>query len=96
MLIRVISSHRCSLRPRRFRGIVAVILLSFTSGFSPAQQVHPNAQLADPKIEAKIDALLQQMTLEEKVGQLVQYGGQAVAPPPAPGKKKRGSRRHQS
>jgi beta-glucosidase len=91
MLIRVISSHRCSLRPRRFRGIVAVILLSFASGFSPAQQVHPNAQLADPKIEAKIDALLQQMTLEEKVGQLVQYGGQAVAPAPAPGKKKEGA-----
>ncbi len=32
-----------------------------------------NAQLADPKIEARVDHLLRQMTLEEKIGQLVQY-----------------------
>jgi beta-glucosidase len=32
-----------------------------------------NAQLADPKIEARVDRLLRQMTLEEKIGQLVQY-----------------------
>jgi len=29
--------------------------------------------LAAPAIEKKVDALLRQMTLEEKVGQLVQY-----------------------
>ena len=35
---------------------------------------HPsNAQLADPKIEARVDKLLRQMTLDEKIGQLVQY-----------------------
>jgi beta-glucosidase len=91
MQIRLILPRRFSLHPCRFGGIIAAILLSFTSGFAPAQQAHPNAQLADPKIEARIDALLQQMTLEEKVGQLVQYGGQAVAPPPVPGKKKEGA-----
>ena len=32
-----------------------------------------NAQLADPKIEARVEKLLRQMTLEEKIGQLVQY-----------------------
>jgi beta-glucosidase len=32
-----------------------------------------NAQLADPKIEARVEHLLRQMTLEEKIGQLVQY-----------------------
>jgi beta-glucosidase len=32
-----------------------------------------NAQLADPRIEARVDRLLRQMTLEEKIGQLVQY-----------------------
>ena len=38
------------------------------------QVAHPsNAQLADPKIEAHVDALIGQMTLEEKIGQLVQY-----------------------
>ena len=31
------------------------------------------SHLADPAIERKVDALLKQMTLEEKVGQLVQY-----------------------
>lgn len=32
-----------------------------------------NAQLASPAIEQRVDALLKQMTLEEKLGQLVQY-----------------------
>jgi beta-glucosidase len=32
-----------------------------------------NAQLASPEIEKKVDQLLKQMTLEEKLGQLVQY-----------------------
>src|ERR1700730_13319154 len=32
-----------------------------------------NAQLADPKLEARVDELLSKMTLEEKIGQLVQY-----------------------
>jgi beta-glucosidase len=33
-----------------------------------------NPQLASPEVEKKVDALLKQMTLEEKLGQLVQYG----------------------
>jgi beta-glucosidase len=32
-----------------------------------------NAQLSSPTIEKKVDALLKQMTLDEKLGQLVQY-----------------------
>ena len=42
-----------------------------------------NAQLADAKIEDRVDRLLRQMTLEEKIGQLVQYndtGGATPAP----------------
>ena len=43
-----------------------------------------NAQLADPALEKRVNDLLQQMTLEEKLGQLVQYNdlgvtGQALA-----------------
>jgi beta-glucosidase len=38
--------------------------------------------LTDPAIESKVDALLKQMTLEEKVGQLVQY---SVGTPAGPG-----------
>ncbi len=65
---------------------LAAILVSLATGFAQAQPAHPNAQLADPKVEARVNALLQQMTLEEKVGQLVQYGGQPVAPPPLTGR----------
>jgi beta-glucosidase len=38
--------------------------------------------LSDPVIEAKVEALLKQMTLDEKVGQLVQY---SVGTPAGPG-----------
>ena len=39
-----------------------------------ARVEHPsNAQLADPKIETRVENLLRQMTLDEKIGQLVQY-----------------------
>jgi len=59
-----------------------------------AQNRHPsNAQLADPKIEGRVDSLLRRMTLEEKIGQLVQYNDtgdspavQAAGAPPAPDK----------
>ncbi len=53
----------------------------------PHQVGHPsNAQLADPNIEARVDRLLRQMTLEEKIGQLVQYNDSVDASPaPAPG-----------
>ncbi|MGB7549139.1 MAG: beta-glucosidase BglX [Terracidiphilus sp.] len=51
------------------------------------QVAHPsNAQLADPKIETRVDRLLRRMTLEEKIGQLVQYndtGDASPAPEPA-------------
>ena len=41
---------------------------------APPAGAPSNTQLASPAIEARIDALLRQMTLEEKLGQLVQYG----------------------
>ena len=47
-----------------------------------AQLAHPsNAQLANPALEARVNRLLRQMTLEEKIGQLVQYNdtGNAAA-----------------
>ena len=39
----------------------------------PAHHAPSNAQLASPALEKRVDALLKQMTLEEKLGQLVQY-----------------------
>ncbi|MDR3725425.1 MAG: beta-glucosidase BglX [Terracidiphilus sp.] len=58
----------------------------------PANQVAhtSNAQLADPNIEARVDRLLRQMTLEEKIGQLVQYNDTGDATP-APSADKAGA-----
>jgi beta-glucosidase len=42
----------------------------------------PNPQLTDPTLNKKVNALLQKMTLEEKVGQLVQF---SVGTPTGPG-----------
>jgi beta-glucosidase len=50
---------------------------------TPAHAPASNAQLASPDIERRVDNLLKQMTLEEKIGQLVQYNdaGNAAATP---------------
>lgn len=66
-----------------------------TSPASTKHQVkvaHPsNAELADPNIEARVDRLLRQMTLEEKIGQLVQYNDTGEASPGPPTKVKPGA-----
>ncbi len=64
--------------------------LSFSAGLSPALAQVPhvppsNTQLASPQIERKVDALLKQMTLDEKIGQLVQYSATEAHPAPATG-----------
>jgi beta-glucosidase len=47
----------------------------------PGARPHPNAQLASPEINRKVEALLKQMSLEEKIGQTVQYSaGFATGP----------------
>ena len=60
---------------------------------SSAPHAPSNAQLASPAIEKRVEALLKQMTLEEKLGQLVQYSdsgyegqAQTAAEAAAPGK----------
>src|SRR2546426_605786 len=46
-----------------------------------APETHVRASLSGPSSEKKVEALLRQMTLEEKVGQLVQYSaGQPTGP----------------
>src|SRR5579885_2622391 len=57
-----------------FAAILAVIAV-------PAFPQANSAPLNDPAIESRVDSLLQKMTLEEKVGQLVQYSaGQPTGP----------------
>ena len=51
--------------------------------FPAAAQTAPaaNAQLASPELNARVEALLKQMTLDEKVGQLAQFSaGYASGP----------------
>src|SRR6202522_3199833 len=67
-----------------------LIALSFSAVLSPAfaqvSHVPPsNPQLVSPQIERKVDALLKQMTVEEKIGQLVQYSATEAHPAAAPG-----------
>jgi beta-glucosidase len=51
------------------------------SAHGAARIQHPsNAQLADPRIEARVEELLHRMTLEEKIGQLVQYNDTGDSP----------------
>ncbi|MEO7003857.1 MAG: beta-glucosidase, partial [Acidobacteriaceae bacterium] len=47
----------------------------------PPETSVPNSQLTDKALNKKVDALLAKMTLEEKVGQLVQFSsGTATGP----------------
>ncbi len=62
----------------RYVGIMVCLLSSVLS--TQAQSGSP--ALNDSKIDAKVDALLKQMTLEEKIGQLVQY---SAGSPTGPG-----------
>ncbi|WP_263367379.1 beta-glucosidase BglX [Edaphobacter bradus] len=71
-----------------FHGLSTAQLSRLQGGEAAAQEQskRPNVQLADPKLEARVNELLQKMTLEEKIGQLVQYhADDHVAPPRSPG-----------
>jgi beta-glucosidase len=81
---------------RRLKSIVIVGYLSFLASLqlsgpvlaqAPERTGHPPAvthsPLTDPAIEKRVDALLKQMTLEEKVGQLAQYSSGAPTGPSA-------------
>lgn len=46
---------------------------------SAARPAHPNPQLASPQIERRITDLIEKMTLEEKLGQLVQYNSTGIS-----------------
>jgi beta-glucosidase len=64
------------------RSLVSLLILAPLSLVSAAQPVPPsNAQLASPEINRKVESLLRKMTLDEKIGQLVQFSaGFATGP----------------
>src|SRR5579885_439773 len=64
----------------RHFGILVLLMLLSAGGVrsalsqAGAKSVAPsNKQLASPEIQRKVDALIKKMTLDEKLGQLVQY-----------------------
>jgi beta-glucosidase len=62
-----------SIRP--LYALLPLVLLAGTVWFSAAAQTSPvpNPQLASKEVNARVEALLKKMTLDEKVGQLAQY-----------------------
>ena len=84
---------KCCLLEHLFCAVVCLVMSGFESNAAAqaaksastqkaGRVAHPsNAQLADPNIEARVDHLLRQMTLEEKIGQLVQYNDTGDASP---------------
>jgi beta-glucosidase len=73
------KKKNCSTSTAMLVALGFACLLSVSVSFCRAQTASTyhaqssNAQLASPAIEKRVDALLKQMTLEEKLGQLVQY-----------------------
>ncbi|MFZ0743962.1 MAG: beta-glucosidase BglX [Terracidiphilus sp.] len=63
-----------------------LVLLFLLAGFGSQSifaqsRPEPNAQLASKEVNARVEALLKEMTLDEKIGQLVQYSaGFATGP----------------
>ena len=61
--------------------VVFLLLAGFAASFADAQDHSLNAQLASKDIDARVEALLKRMTLEEKIGQTVSYSaGFATGP----------------
>ena len=63
------------------RGFRTLLVSTLLIGVVAAQSYPPAAWGNDPQVESKIDALIKQMTLEEKVGQLVTYSAGAPTGP---------------
>ena len=62
------------------RTLAALLLTAFIPS-APVAQEKPNPQLAAKPLNAKVESLLKKMTLEEKIGQLVQFSaGFATGP----------------
>jgi beta-glucosidase len=62
--------------------LVLALLACFSALYAPGQDpATPNPQLASKQINSRVESLLKQMTLEEKIGQTVQYSaGFATGP----------------
>jgi len=70
-----------SLLHRRLNALLTMIVCLSAITIAAQARPVPNPQLASKEVNARVEALLKQMTLEEKIGQLVQYSaGFATGP----------------
>ena len=66
---------------RRLNTLLTLIVCLGATTIAAQTRPVPNPQLASKEVNARVEALLKQMTLEEKIGQLVQYSaGFATGP----------------
>jgi beta-glucosidase len=68
---------------RQVRRVISLLLVAGIASVAATAQSKPvpNAQLASKELNERVDALLKKMTLDEKVGQLVQFSvGRATGP----------------
>lgn len=74
-----VSEKLSGFRPQQVVVLLAALVFAVGTHITLAQSpaagkgAPSNKQLASPEIERKVDALLKKMTLDEKLGQLVQY-----------------------
>ncbi|HEY2857437.1 MAG TPA: glycoside hydrolase family 3 N-terminal domain-containing protein, partial [Terracidiphilus sp.] len=75
----------------RLHAALAFALIAVSASLPAAAQTRPvpNAQLASKELNAKVDALLKKMTLDEKIGQLVQFSAGFATGPGSEGKNQR-------
>src|SRR5215831_11527877 len=80
------TMHRCALAVLLFSALVPLSLVAQKSGPdkpnpSRPNAANPNPQLAAKPLNARVETLLKKMTLDEKIGQLVQFSaGFATGP----------------
>ena len=67
--------------PHKLTSLVAVCVIFSVFELSGFAQTKVSKGTDDPALDGKVESLLKQMTLEEKIGQLVQYSaGQPTGP----------------
>jgi beta-glucosidase len=67
--------------PRRLASLLLCMAVGSLSAAAQLLHSPPPTGISDPRLDGRVEALLRQMTREEKVGQLVQYSaGQATGP----------------
>ena len=71
------------------RALASILLLTATASVLAQTRPVPNPQLASKELNARVDALLKKMTLDEKIGQLVQFSAGFATGPGSEGKNQR-------